>query len=83
MTIILDLTTKQYLTHSHQIHQVMDGEKGWRAVATGVDNILEASRSCYELIHCGCKKGCSCRCKCIKAVLKCPALFSCSGDRQN
>ena len=30
----------------------------------------EASQSCYELIHCGCKKGCHGRCKCVKTMLK-------------
>lgn len=31
----------------------------------------EASKSCYELISCGCKKGCVKRCKCKKAALQC------------
>ena len=40
----------------------------------------EASKSCHELIHCRCKKGCTGRCKCAKAGLKCTALCFCSGD---
>ena len=40
----------------------------------------EAAKSCYELISCGCKKGCSGRCKCKKAALKCTALCGCDGD---
>lgn len=50
---------------------------GWQPLWT---TLPEASQTCYELIHCGCKKGCSARCKCKKAALKCTALCSCSGD---
>jgi len=42
----------------------------------------EVAKSCYELIHCGCKKGCSGYCKCAKAHLKCTALCACLGDCQ-
>ena len=52
----------------------------WQPVWT---TLPEESRSCYELIHCGYKKGCSGRCKCIKAALTCTALCFCSGDCQN
>uniref|UniRef100_UPI00358F05C7 uncharacterized protein n=1 Tax=Myxine glutinosa TaxID=7769 RepID=UPI00358F05C7 len=40
----------------------------------------EAAKSCYELICCGCENGCSGRCKCKKAALKCTALCACDGD---
>uniref|UniRef100_UPI00358E0007 uncharacterized protein n=1 Tax=Myxine glutinosa TaxID=7769 RepID=UPI00358E0007 len=40
----------------------------------------EAAKSCYELNCCGCEKGCSGRCKCKKAALKCTALCACDGD---
>ncbi|KAL7373698.1 hypothetical protein ABVT39_012891 [Epinephelus coioides] len=50
---------------------------GWQPLWT---TLPEASQSCYELIHCGCKKGCTTRCKCKKAALRCTALCSCSGD---
>ena len=40
----------------------------------------EASKTCYELISCGCKKGCRNRCKCKKAALKCTALCWCEGE---
>ena len=50
---------------------------GWQPLWT---TLPEASQSCYELIHCGCKKGCTNRCKCKKSALKCTALCSCSGD---
>jgi len=57
---------------------------GWVKDATGWQplwtTLPEASQSCYELIHCGCKQGCTGRCKCNKAALMCTALCSCSGD---
>lgn len=42
--------------------------------------IPEAASSCAELIRCRCKKGCTGRCKCNKAALKCTALCLCAGD---
>ncbi len=30
--------------------------------------LSQASNTCYELIHCGCKKGCRGKCKCVKAA---------------
>ena len=39
----------------------------------------EASKSCYELVSCGCKKGCV-GCKCKKAALQCTALCHCEGE---
>lgn len=42
----------------------------------------EAAKSCFELIHCGCKKGCKRQCKCVKAGLVCTALCACDGQGQ-
>ena len=57
---------------------------GWTKEASGWQpfwTILpEASKSCHELIHCNCKKGCTARSKCTMAALKCNALYACSGD---
>ena len=50
---------------------------GWQSIWT---ILPEASTLCHELIHCRCKKGCTGRCKCAKAGLKCTALCFCSGD---
>ncbi|KAG0720473.1 hypothetical protein GWK47_048455 [Chionoecetes opilio] len=50
---------------------------GWQPLWT---TLPEASKSCHELIHCGCNKGCTGCCKCPKAALKCTALCACSGD---
>ncbi len=36
-------------------------------------------KQCYELMRCGCKKGCTQWCKCVKASLKCTALCHCGG----
>jgi hypothetical protein len=40
----------------------------------------EVSASCRELIHCSCKKGCTGRCKCVRANLVCTALCHCDGE---
>ena len=43
----------------------------------------EASKSCQELVKCGCKKACSGRCKCKKAGFVCTELCFCSGGCAN
>ena len=50
---------------------------GWRPVWTFLP---AAMQTCYELIHCSCKKGCKNRCKCKKASLSCTALCLCDAD---
>ena len=45
-----------------------------------MDHLPEASTASRELIHCGCKKGCTGHCKCKNAALKCTALCQCSGE---
>ena len=40
----------------------------------------EASKACLELLKCGCKQGCSGRCKCAKVNLPCTSLCQCSGE---
>ena len=47
-----------------------------------MDHLPEASTASRELIHCGCKKGCTGRCKCKKVALKCTALCQCSGEHK-
>ena len=42
------------------------GTNGWQPLW---NTLPEASKSCHELIHCSCRKGCSGRCKCRKAAL--------------
>ena len=42
--------------------------------------ITAAAVSCKELAHCGCKKSCSKRCKCVKAGLPCTPLCVCDGQ---
>ena len=51
----------------------------WKPVLTVLS---QAQESCYELIHCGCKKGCTGQCKCLKASPKCRALCNCGGHWQ-
>ncbi len=62
------------------------GDWGW----TDSDNwkplwttLPEASTTSRELLCCGCKKGCTRRCKCKKAALKCTALCQCDGQCLN
>jgi len=59
-------------------------EWGWQKDSTGWHplwtTLTEASQFCHELIRCGCKKGCTTRCKCVKAALKCTLLCSCLGE---
>ena len=50
---------------------------GWQPLWT---TLPEASRSCHELIRCGCKKGCTGQCKSVLAALQCTALCSCNGE---
>ena len=40
----------------------------------------EASKTCYELLSCGCKKRCHTHFKCKTARLKCIALCKCEGE---
>jgi len=60
---------------------------GWRQTEDGSYEPLwttlpEASKSCFELVSCGCKKGCRNRCKCKKANLQCTGLCACEGECQ-
>ena len=52
---------------------------GWTKEASGLQPLCttlpEASESFDELIHCNYKKGCTGRCKCTKAALKCLSLI--------
>ena len=54
-------------------------EGEWKPVWTVLP---QAQESCYERIHCGCKKGCAAPCKCRKASLACTALCNCGGHCQ-
>jgi len=42
--------------------------------------IPQVSQTCHELLHCSCKKGCTARCKCVKASLPCTCLCQCDGE---
>ena len=58
---------------------------GWIKTDAGLyephwTTLQEASKTCYELICCGCKKGCRTNCKCKKAGLQCTALCKCEGE---
>jgi hypothetical protein len=59
------------------------GDWGWRVTDSGWKpfwtDLPEASTSCYELVHCGCKKGCKRQCKCRASNLQCTELCNCRG----
>ena len=60
------------------------GDWGWKRKETGGwevhwTTLPEATQACRELLRCGCKKGCSGKCKCFKAELNCTALCHCGG----
>ena len=78
-------------THSLLASPALPDPGQWGWVRNGSDSewkplwttLPEAARVCAELIHCGCKKGCAARCKCIKAGLKCTELCTCEcGSRK-
>ena len=52
-------------------------ENGWDICWT---TLSEATVACPQLLRCGCKKGCTGQCKCVKASLQCTALCCCGGD---
>lgn len=54
-----------------------DDNNNWRPLWTVLP---QAQKTCYELIHCGCIKGCKGHCKCSRANLVCTALCRCGGD---
>ena len=72
----------QALVPDHELPNPSDW--GWKKETDGWEplwtTLLEAAKSCHELIHCSCKKECTGRCKRTKAALKCTALCLCSGD---
>ena len=58
---------------------------GWVKTTDGMyephwTTLPQASKSCFELISCGCKSGCSKRCRCKKAALQCTGLCFCEGE---
>ncbi|KAK3857509.1 hypothetical protein Pcinc_036238 [Petrolisthes cinctipes] len=60
---------------------------GWRQTEDGSYEPLwttlpEALKICFELVLCGCKKGCRKCCKCKKANLQCTGLCACKGECQ-
>ena len=58
---------------------------GWIKNSSGLyepnwSKLPDASKVCYELVCCKCKKGCVGRCKCKKAALQRTALCACEGE---
>ena len=45
--------------------------------------LADASKACTILLHCGCKKSCTGRCKCFKAGVHCTSICACEGACTN
>ena len=56
------------------------GDGIWKPFWTTLPDV---TKSCQELVRCGCKKGCQGRCSCTKAGLRCTALCTCTDDCDN
>lgn len=58
-------------------------EWGWSRSNDGYKplwtTLQEASKSCYELVKCSCKKKCTKKCKCKQSGLSCTELCHCGG----
>ena len=51
-------------------------DSGWKPFWTDLSDI---AKSCQELVHCGCKKGCKHQCKCRVLNFDCTELCYCKG----
>eukprot|EP00795_Rhopilema_esculentum_P015999 gene15999-7332_t len=66
--------------------QVLPSYESWGWTRKGNEikplwiTIPEASKACYLLIKCSCKKGCSARCNSRQHQLDCTELCQCSGQ---
>ena len=45
--------------------------------------LSEITKSCQELVKCGCKKGCRGGCGCQKVSLRCTAMCKCAEEYEN
>ena len=68
-----------YLFLAHKIG--MDIGK-WGVVAFWT-TLSEITKSCQELVKCGCKKGCRGGCGCQKVSLRCTAMCKCAEEYEN
>lgn len=53
---------------------------GWQPFWTSLPDV---TKSCRELVRCGCQKGCQARCSCFKVNLTCSELCTCSDKCTN
>ena len=61
--------------------QAGDGPRMRMVCMNLTTNLPDASKACYELISCKCKKGCVRNCKCKKkTALECTVLCECEGQ---
>ena len=67
------------ITKSSRVGWTM-GDSIWKPFWTILPDV---TKSCQELVRCGCKKGCQGRCSCTKAGLRCTALCTWTDDCDN
>ena len=77
--VIWDVYRQDSLKAATREKRGLGTRSDWKPVWTVLP---QAQDICKELIHCGCKKGCTRQCKCHKANLARTALCNCGGHCQ-
>ena len=86
--ILKDLSFKQKfgIKFSKKTDYPNPDDFGWKEIDSEYipvwSELPEILESCRELVSCGCKKGCTSRCKCKKENLPCSHLCKCFGKCQ-
>lgn len=68
------------LVPSPQLWGWITDSREWRPLWT---TLPEITKSCQELVKCGCKKGCRGGCGCRRVSLRCTALCACQEECKN
>ena len=75
------------LQSSFYLHRALSAQQeipdcsgwGWQKDNTLSTTLDDASVACTIMLHCGCNKACTGRCKCNRAGVRCTALCKCEG----
>jgi len=70
------LQAEQNLPSPGEWGWLADDDCKWKPLWTDLPDV---AKCLPELLKCGCKKGCSKRCRCLKANTRCTALCACDG----
>ena len=68
------LSAQQEITHFSGWGWQKDNTSTWQLLWTTLD---DASVACTTLLHCGCNKACTGRCKCNRTGVQCTAICKC------